>query len=76
MFHMPKINNQDRKEKQAKRHEEKKKYKTWSDSDGKLIKYKQEQEITTYINQFEHKSCSRDLIKDFQSLSLDTLHSR
>jgi len=29
-----------------------------------------------YINQFAHKSCSRDLIKDFQSLSLDTLHSR
>ena len=57
-------------------HREKKKYKTWSNVEGKKIKAQQEQEIKKYIRNFKCKTCAQDLVIDFQNSALQTLCSR
>jgi len=54
----------------------KKKYKTWSNKEGKQVKKKQEQEICTFIRRFKSSECPEALVEDFQSSALQILCSR
>jgi len=55
---------------------EKKKHKTWNNKQGKAVKLAQEDEVRASIKQFKGRTCSPDLINDFQNSAVQTLRTR